>query len=153
MKIEGKLLIKAPIQDVRDFLLDPQKLAPCVPGCENVVTLADNSYMVTEAVKIGPISASFNLKVTIVEMTPPRCLFITLEGKDFKTASLINTKTTINLERISDSETQVNYVLDVALSGVLGKFGEGIMRRKAHSLAEKFTENLRAQLEVRRGTT
>ena len=147
MKIEGKSIIKVPIQDMWDFLLDPQKLASCVPGCENVVTLEDNSYMVTEVVKVGPISARFNLKVTIVEMTPPNYLFATVEGKDSKTASFINTKTTINLERISDSETQVNYVLDVTLTGVLGRFGEGIVRRKADSLAEKFTENLRSQLE------
>ena len=147
MKIEGKSIIKAPIQDTWDFLLDPQKLASCVPGCENVVVRGDNSYVVTEVVKVGPISARFNLQVTIVEITPPHYLFATMEGKDSRTASLINAKITINLERLSDGETQVNYILDVTLTGALGRFGEGIVRRKADSLAEKFTENLRSQLE------
>ncbi len=147
MNIEGQAIVKAPIQDIWDFLVDPRKLASCVPGCENVVALENNSYKVTEAIKIGPISVRFKLKVTIVETTPPRYLFATIEGKDSKTASFINAKITIKAERIADSETKVKYILDVTLVGVLGKFGEGIIRRKANSLAEKFTENIRAQLE------
>ena len=147
MKIEEKSIVNAPIQNTWDFLLNPEKLASCVPGCENVEVLDNNSYVVTEAIKVGPISARFKLQVTIVEMTPPNYLFATMTGKDSRTTSLLNAKTAINLERISDSETQVDYILDVALTGVLGKFGEGVMRRKADDLAEKFAGNIRAGLK------
>ena len=147
MRIEVKSIIKAPIQNVWDFLLDPQKLASCVPGCENVLSLDENSYMVIEAVKVGPISAKFNLKVTIVEMTPPHHLRVTIEGKDAKTTSLVNTKVWINLEQSDNGEAHLNYTLDVALTGILGKFGGGILRKKADSLAEEFAVNIRSHLE------
>lgn len=149
MKIEEQSVLKAPIKKVWDFLLDFQKLASCVPGCEKVEAIGGNSYIVTEAVKIGPVSAKFSAKVTIVEMKPPTYLLATMEGKDAKTSSFLNARTTINLKSISDNETQADYVLDVALSGLLGKFGEGLMRKKANSLAEEFTKNIRAQLEGR----
>jgi len=148
LRIEEKSIVKAPIQDTWNFLLDPQKLAFCVPGCEKVEVLGKDSYLVTETVRIGPISARFTLKVTIMEMTPPNYLFATIEGKDSKTGSPLNAKIIINLRPISDSETEVNHILDAALSGFLGKFGEGILRKKADSLTEKFAEKIKSQLEV-----
>lgn len=148
MKIEEKSIVKAPTQNIWDFLLDPHKLASCVPGCEKVEILGDNSYLVTEALKVGPISAKFNLKVGITEMTPPNHLSAIVEGPDSKTGSRLNAKIVINLEPISNGQTQVNYMLDVSLGGILGKLGMGVIKRKADSLAERFAQEIRAKLEV-----
>lgn len=147
MKINENSTVKAPIQDVWDFLLDPQKLGSCVPGCEKVEPIDENSYLVTEAVKVGPISAKFVLKATIMEIKPPNYVHATLVGKDAKTASHFNTKALINLKSISNNETEIEYDMDVTLGGVLGKFGEGVIRRKAKSQAETFATNIRAALE------
>ncbi|MFC2047477.1 CoxG family protein [Chloroflexota bacterium] len=148
MKVEEKSIVKAPIQDIWDFLLDPNRLAFCVPGCEKVEILGDNSYLVTEVLKVGPIAARFNLKVSITEMTSPSFLSATIEGTDSKTYSRLKARIVINLEPISGSETQVNHMVDVALGGILGKFGEGVIRRKADSLTEEFAGKIRAKLEV-----
>ena len=147
MKIDEQSILKASMKEVWDFLLDVQRLASCVPGCEKVEAIGENSYMVTEVVKIGPVSAKFHAKVTITEMKPPNYLVATMEGKDGKTSSLLNARTTISLKPISDNETRAEYVVDVTLSGLLGKFGEGMMRKKATSLAEEFTKKIRAHLE------
>lgn len=147
MKISEKSTVKAPIQKVWDFLLDPQKMGSCVPGCEKVETIDANSYLVTEAVNVGPISARFDLKVTILEMNPPNRVLVSLVGKDSKTASHFNTKATIKLKSISSNETEIDYEMEVTLGGVLGKFGEGVVRRKADSQAETFAKNIRAALE------
>ncbi|MBI4284365.1 MAG: hypothetical protein HY670_00475 [Chloroflexi bacterium] len=147
MRLEGAAVIKAPAQSLWDFLLDPQKLVTCVPGCENMTPLGESTYEVTEAVQIGPVSARFKLGIAIVEMTEPVHLFATITGKDFKTASQLNIKTTVDLRGSGEGETQVSYVMDVALAGILARFGEGVVRRKASDLAEKFTENLRLKLE------
>ena len=147
MKINEKSTVKAPIQEVWDFLLDPQKLGSCVPGCEKVETIDDSSYMVTEAVKVGPISARFDLKVTLLEMNPPNHVLVSLVGKDAKTASHFNTRATVNLQSISSDETEIDFEMEVTLGGVLGKFGEGVIRRKADSQAETFARNIRAGLE------
>lgn len=147
MRIEDKSVVKASIDTVWNFLLDPQKLAACVPGVETVEDLGDNCYLACQQVKIGPISTTFNLKVVIAEMTPPTYLLATMEGKDTKTGSPMNAKVIINVESVSDTETVVNHALEIILSGVLGKFGEGILRKKADSVAEQFAHKLRSQLE------
>ena len=36
MRLEGKFALKAPIQKVWDFLLDPSTLFSCIPGAEKI---------------------------------------------------------------------------------------------------------------------
>ena len=148
MKIEETNIVRAPIQDMWDFLLDLEKVAFCVPGCEKVEPLGNNSYLVGAAVKIGPIASKFSLKITIVEMRAPNYLLVAMEGDDAKTRSRVNAKITMNLESISENEARVNHMIEVVLRGILGKYGEGIIKRKADSLGKVFAEKLRAQVEI-----
>ena len=39
MKLEGKVVIKAPIQKLWDMLLEPETLQACVPGAEKIERL------------------------------------------------------------------------------------------------------------------
>ncbi|MDI6762321.1 MAG: SRPBCC domain-containing protein [Thermodesulfobacteriota bacterium] len=148
MLIEEHFAIKAPISKVWDFLLNAQALASCVPGCEGVEVVDENTYVTSIKVKVGPISARFKMRLTIVEREPPRRLLTTGKGEDSKMASSLVSKNEIKLNVISEKETDFYYRSDVSVLGTLGKFGEGIMRKKAKDVGEQFAQALKSKIEM-----
>jgi len=149
MLIEEKFSIKAPIRKVWDFLLDAHQLASCVPECEGVEVIDENTYLTFMKAKVGPISARFKIRLTINEKDPPHRLLTTGRGEDSKMASSLLSKNEIRLHSISEEETEVHYRSDVSVFGTLGKFGEGIMRRKAKEVGEQFVLSLKSKIEAR----
>ena len=58
-------------QQAWDALNDPEVLKLCIPGCDKVEATEPGPYVVGVAVKIGPVSAKFNGKITLGDMNPP----------------------------------------------------------------------------------
>jgi carbon monoxide dehydrogenase subunit G len=151
MLIEGKFSVKAPIEKVWEFLLDAHQLASCVPGCEGVEVIDENTYLTSIKAKVGPISARFKIRLTINEKEPPHRLLTTGKGEDLKMASSLFSKNEIRLHSISEEETEIHYRSDVSILGTLGKFGEGIMRKKAKEVGEQFALVLKSKIDTGKG--
>ncbi len=149
MLIEGKLTLKAPIQEVWDFLLDPGTLASCIPGTEKMEAIDDKTYESVVKQKVGPISVRFKFTTTLTEIEPPRYLKAVGRGADIAKAGTFTQETTVNLTEISQDEVEISYSSNVSLVGRLATFGERIMRAKAKSIGEEFTKNLQEKLKSR----
>ncbi len=147
MLIEQKFTVRVPVQKVWDFLLDVPRMSVCVPGAEQVEALDDKSYQGTLKAKLGPISASFSGKMTIIELDPPHYLAARGEGVDARTASRATTHMTMRLREIGQGETEVVVSADVSMAGRLGRFGHGIMQEQARLLTEEFVACARVRLE------
>ena len=151
MLIEGKFTLKAPIQQVWDFLLDPGTLASCIPGTEKMEAIDDKTYESVVKQKVGPISVKLKFNTTLTEMEPPRYLKAVGRGADVTKAGTFTQETIVNLTEISKDEVEVSYSSNVSLVGRLATFGERIMRAKAKSVGEEFTRNLQEKLKSRTG--
>ncbi len=51
MKLNGTRTILASRQQVWDFLIDPNQLAKCMPGCESLEEIGENEY--SGVIKVG----------------------------------------------------------------------------------------------------
>ena len=60
MIIEGKFMLKAPIQLLWDTLLDPETLRSCIPGAEKIERIDEKSYDCLVKQKVGPISVKLS---------------------------------------------------------------------------------------------
>jgi carbon monoxide dehydrogenase subunit G len=149
MLMEGKFTLKAPIQEVWDFLLKPETLASCIPGAEKMEAIDDKTYESVVKQKVGPISVKFKFTTTITEADPPRHLKAVGQGADIAKAGTFSQETTVDLTEISKDEVEVSYKSNVSLVGRLATFGERIMRAKAKSVGEEFTKNLQEKLKNR----
>ena len=74
MLIEGNFSLKAPIQEVWDFLLKPGTLASCIPGVEKLEAIDDKTYESVVKQKVGPVSVRLKFTTTLTEMEPPKYL-------------------------------------------------------------------------------
>lgn len=67
-RIEDKFEVKAPIDVVWKFLIDPKQVAQCLPGVKLTEIKDDRTFVGAMTVKIGPVSMSFAGQVQITEL-------------------------------------------------------------------------------------
>ena len=143
---EEEFTVDAPPATVWDFLLDPGRVAPCMPGCESVEVQDATTYKVRLTVKVGFLSTTQNLKVELVESDRPRHLVSVASGEDRKLASQVEVRNTLDLAPASPGATLVRYRSDVRVLGRLGSVGDAVMKVKAKQVAADFAANVRAAL-------
>lgn len=149
MLIEGKFTMQAPIQQVWDFLLEPETLASCVPGAEKMEAINDRTYESVVKQKVGPISVSLKFTTTLTELDPPRYVKAVGRGADIGKAGTFTQETVVNLIELAKDSVEISYRSKVSLVGRLATFGERIMRAKAKEVGEEFTKNLQERLKSR----
>src|SRR5262245_56460117 len=143
---EEQFMVDAAPDTVWDFLLDAQRVAPCLPGCERVEVQDATTYKVRLTVKVGFLSTTQNLKVEIVESDRPRHLVSVARGEDRKLASQVEVRNTLDLSPEASGATLVRYRSDVRVLGRLGSVGDAVMKVKAKQVAADFAANVRAAL-------
>jgi len=148
MKIEETFSVKAPVERVWDFMMAPERMAPCVPGCGEVEILGENHYRANVKVAVGPIKTSFNVSVEFTEQDAPLYAATITRGEEGGKASMLTATSELRLTPVNSEETTVYYNSEVSLVGRLGKFGLGIMKKKAKTIGEEFANRFRSQVEV-----
>jgi carbon monoxide dehydrogenase subunit G len=151
MLIEGKFTMKAPIQKVWDFLLEPETLAACIPGAEKLEAIDDKNYEAIVKQKVGPFSVKFKFTTTLVEIDPPKYVKAVGRGAAMGNMGTFTHEMTVNLAEISKDEVEISYKTNVNIVGRLATFGERIMRAKSKSVGEELTRNLQEELKSRIG--
>lgn len=146
MKIEKSFQIDAPQEEVWAFLSSPEKVGECFPGCENVTALGDNKYKAAVRVEIGPIKTVFNVDFEEAEKRPPEFMAYDSRGEESHRASRLKARTTLSLSPVDGSRTQVLYTSELSIVGRLGKFGAGMMKKKADAMGDEFAQELRLQI-------
>lgn len=147
MLIEEKFTVRAPIEKVWDFLMDPDASGPCVPGCEKVEVVDDKTYKVRVKVKIAFVSFTFNMKVAITDMNRPFHLETVATGEESEMASTIKAKNSLDVKSVSEMETEISYRSDVSLFGKLGTVGQSVVKGKAKQLGKEFANAVKNRLE------
>ena len=147
LKIEDSFTLNVPQADVWIAITNPGVVTPCVPGCQNVKILGPNIYSAEVNVKVGPIKAKFRLNVEVTRQIPPLEIHSTTRGEEGSKASVLQAESIVRLKQIDVNTTEVYYSSEVNIVGRLGKFGFGIMKKKAKTLGNEFAEAFRKSVE------
>jgi uncharacterized protein len=146
MLIEGKFTMKAPIQEVWDFLLQPGTIVSCIPGAEKMVAIDDKTWEGVVKDRVGIISVKLNFTQTFADVEPPRHLKAVGRGSALGGLGTFTQESIVDLTEVSKDEVEVSYKSTVSLVGRLATFGERIMRAKVDSKGAEFTSNLQKKL-------
>jgi carbon monoxide dehydrogenase subunit G len=148
MLIEGKFAVAAPRERVWQAIVDPALMVACIPGCETIETIDDTHYRTTILVEVGPIKARFNLVVEVTGQSPPDSIASVTRGEEGTRASILNAESRVSLAALDGGQTEVAYRSEVSVTGRLGRFGLGIMKKKAENLGAQFAERFRQKIET-----
>jgi hypothetical protein len=146
-RFEERFTVKAPPEAVWAFFLDPKRLAPCIPGCDDLELVDERTYRLRLSVTVGFLSTRQDVRMVIVEADPPRRLVCEGRGEDLRLGSRVEVRTTLELSPADGGGTGVAYASDVRILGRLGSIGDAVMRVKAKELAGVFARRAKTALE------
>lgn len=146
MKFEQHFQVAEPIGKVWAFFEQFEQVAKCIPGVKQAEQLDDDNVVVTVTQKLGPMSATFEARVHIVERVAGERIGFTSTGKAVKGA-IGNFRASNSVElHEEDGHTQVSVSGEVALAGALGSVGQKVITRQAEKVTAEFTRNLERAL-------
>ncbi len=142
MKRTQQLVLAEPPAAGWAFFEDPRRVAACIPGMEEIETLGPDQYRARISQKVGPISATFSAKVTLAEKVAPELMRLVSTGQALRgAAGSFRSEATLRL--LPDGGgTRILVAGEVALAGMLGSIGQGVVARQANAVTEAFARNL-----------
>ncbi|MFQ5842046.1 MAG: CoxG family protein [Thermodesulfobacteriota bacterium] len=151
MLVEETFRVKAPIEKLWQFMLDPEEMGSCIPGCEKIELLGENTYESTIRVNSPIFSITVKSKTTISEISPPHHLKWITQGQYNIGSGTFQQESVVDLKQISDGEVEVSYSGNIELAGGLAGLGEKIVSSMGRGLAIQFVKNIQEKLERRYG--
>lgn len=145
MRLEHSFEVPAPIDEVWQALLDPERVAPCMPGA-TLTGVEGSTFTGTVKVKLGAMSLQYGGSGEFVETDPAaHRLVIKAAGKDARGAGTASATSEVTLSG-HDGATTGTVVSDVKVTGRPAQFGRGLISEVAGRILAQFASNLSARL-------
>ncbi|EHR50026.1 hypothetical protein SacmaDRAFT_1757 [Saccharomonospora marina XMU15] len=141
MRLDHEFTVPAPIDEVWKAVLDPERVAPCMPGATLSSVEGDN-FKGTVKVKLGPVSLLYKGSGEFVEKDEQaRKLLIKASGKDARGAGTAAATVTVTLTAEGGS-TKGNVATDLNVTGRPAQFGRGMISEVGGKILDTFAANL-----------
>jgi uncharacterized protein len=138
MDLTGEYHIAAPREAVWRALNDPAILKQSIPGCEEIQKLSDTEMTARVKARVGPVSATFNGKVTLSDLDPPNGYKISGEGQG-GVAGFAKGGADVRLRPDeAGTGTILNYKVDASVGGKLAQIGSRLIEGTSKQMADQF---------------
>jgi len=146
MKMQQEFTVTEPVSAVWKFFEEPGTVAGCMPGVEQVTVLDDDNVQVRVSQSLGPMTATFEAKVTVLERVTDELIRFRAAGKSVRGAiGNLRTENTVRLRGTAEG-TSVLVEGDLVLAGALGSVGQKVVARQAAKVTAEFAANLQRAL-------
>jgi uncharacterized protein len=148
MLIENTFTVAAPPDDLWNYLLDVEKIAPCMPGAELTETVDDTHWKGKLNMKLGPVSMSFAGEVMLAQRDDEaKRVVLSAKGMEQKGRGAANATVTSWLEAgTTHAETTVKMTADIALTGAAAQMSRGLLPEISKKLTQQFADCLQASM-------
>jgi carbon monoxide dehydrogenase subunit G len=144
MTMRGDVELPASRETVWKALNDPAILKACIPGCESLEKLDDNTMQATARIKAGPVAATFKGKINLLDLDPPNGYRIVGEGEG-GASGFAKGAATVKLEALSNG-TRLSYDVEAQIGGKLAQLGGRLFDAVAKKMADQFFAKFAAEL-------
>ncbi len=145
MDIEGEYRLSLSREEVWDALLDQEVLRRCIPGCEELTLLEDDSYRARVKTAIGPVKAVFSSNLKIVNANPPESYRLEGEGKA-GAVGFGKGFSDVTLTEDGD-ETVLRYSAEFQVGGRLAQLGSRLVVAATRKIADDFFDRLTQDID------
>jgi carbon monoxide dehydrogenase subunit G len=147
MQLEHRLSVPAPIDVVWPALLDPERVAPCVPGA-TLTGVEGETFTGAVKVKVGPITLLYKGTGTFTETDEQgRRAVLKADAKDTRGNGTVKATVTLTLTDEGDHTTGT-VATDLSITGKPAQFGRGMIADVGGKIIEQFAACLSEKLAV-----
>ncbi len=154
MLIENEFTVAADPGFLWQYLLDVERIAPCMPGAELTEVVDDTNWKGKLNAKFGPVSLSFAGTVTMEERDDAaHRVTLSAKGMESKGKGAATAKVTSWLEPPVDGKTTVKMQADITLTGAAAQLSRGLLPEISKKLTQQFADCLEASIEASQAPT
>jgi carbon monoxide dehydrogenase subunit G len=147
VKVQEEFVVAEPASTVWKFFAQVDRVARCVPGVEDVTVVDDENSRVRVTQAVGPMTATFDMKMRITGREPGRSMEFTGIGRSVRgAAGNVRSTNRVQLEEAENGSTRVLLESDVALGGMLGSVGQKVVAKQASVVTKSFAQALEHEL-------
>lgn len=145
MKLEHSFTVPADLDTVWAAVLDPERVAPCMPGA-TLSEVDGDSFKGTVKVKVGPISLQYKGSGEFLEKDEAaRKVVIKASGKDVRGNGTASATVTVTLRAEGDA-TAGSVDTDLSITGKPAQFGRGLISEVGGKILDSFAACLASKL-------
>ena len=140
MKLTHSFTAPAPAEEVWEALLDPERVAPCLPGA-SLTSVDGKTFSGEVKVKLGPVQLLYRGSGEFVEIDPVlRRAVLKAAGKDTRGNGTASAVVTFQVG------SEVGIETDLAITGRPAQLGRGLIAEVSGKLVDQFAECLASAL-------
>jgi uncharacterized protein len=149
MKLEHAFEVPASPEATFAFLMDAQRVVPCMPGAQLTEVIDDRTWKSRMSVKLGPVGMEFANEVKFLEVDEAaRRVRMQAAGRDTRGKGGAQADIESVLAPI-DGGTRVELTTDLRFSGQAAQLGRpSVVHDVSQKMVGQFAECLRAQLSA-----
>jgi carbon monoxide dehydrogenase subunit G len=136
MNLQGERLIAATPEATWAALNDPETLKACIAGCETLERVADDEYLATMAMRIGPVNARFKGRLKLENIVPPSSYTIAFDGQG-GVAGFGKGSADVKLAP-EGAGTRLSYAAKAQVGGKLAQVGSRLIEGAATKITDDF---------------
>jgi carbon monoxide dehydrogenase subunit G len=145
VELEHSFLVPADLETVWAAVLDPERVAPCMPGA-SLSEVDGDAFKGTVKVKVGPISLQYKGSGEFLEKDEgARKVVIKAAGKDTRGNGTASATVTVTL-RAEGEGTAGSVDTDLSITGKPAQFGRGLIAEVGGKILDTFATRLATKL-------
>jgi uncharacterized protein len=151
IRIVERYVVRAPVEAVWDFLVDPRRVVGCVPGGELVSVVDARTFEGTIRVRVGPLTLAYAGRVQLAEVDAA-ARRVKIVGAAHERAGSDSARLTLEswLTALPGGATEVVAHARVDVAGRVVELGRGVLERLGHLVFQEFASCVRATVEAER---
>ena len=147
MQFQHTIMVDAPSTVVWNFLWDVERLARCIPGCEQANVLVPHErYSALISDRVGPLKVKMPLELVVQSAEDGHSLHVIGNGKDSAMGSNVRVDIHASLSEVGTA-TALALTVDAAVSGKIAGLGAGLFKRKFDDIMTQFGQRVKGAIE------
>ncbi len=146
ISMHERFVVKAPVDTVWEFLMDPRHVVPCMPGAHLDEVESERAFRGSLKIALGPFTTSYKGRVEFAEVdTEAHRVRMTAEGHERGSGDATGSM----VSYLTDLGDATEVFVDARVEGTSRLVTQGLQlgENLAHELFAQFVANVKDQLE------
>jgi carbon monoxide dehydrogenase subunit G len=147
VELTGEHTFNVPREQVWKFMLDPEVLKACLPGCEKLDEVGPDEYLAVMKIGISFIRGTFTGKVKITDKDEPSSYNMSVEGSGPQ--GQVSGVGKLELVDNDSGGTIVKYRGEANVRGSLARVGARMIQPAAKTIVGQFFDRMEKEAAAR----